>query len=345
MHVLQVEKGQHVCVSAKRRTARAAEEACSGVICYEMAYAGRVMTALLPLLCLCAAAAVVSEDAIHAVPFQFDLIQLLPKCQQVELFFLTFGTGTAPVTDQAVQTCRVTLSCFFFFEALQPEEQLPSASGLPNELLLSLLHHSLEHELNDREIPLAYSDHGAFMLHILERERDGNVAPFSLPVIKGQHISQPLRGRLSHVCRLSVSTEECAKPADRQDTMTSFHTSCSSKEVMGSTSTLQVTTPSFKTKQTLATSLRQSSQQQSMKNFYGSRFEIPTLTTDFSNGRALATRILWTRSPSLGREAALFHSGGATLSSSAASRFSSLFSQRPSQVRSAVCVRPPSAQV
>lgn len=27
------------------------------------------------------------------VPFQFDLIQLLPKCQQVELFFLTFGTG------------------------------------------------------------------------------------------------------------------------------------------------------------------------------------------------------------------------------------------------------------
>lgn len=233
----------------------------------------------------------------------------------------------------------------FFFEALQPEEQLPSASGLPNELLLSLLHHSLEHELNDREIPLAYSDHGAFMLHILERERDGNVAPFSLPVIKGQHISQPLWGRLSHVCRLSVSTEECAKPADRQDTMTSFHTSCSSKEVMGSTSTLQVTTPSFKTKQTLATSLRQSSQQQSMKNFYGSRFEIPTLTTDFSNGRALATRILWTRSPSLGREAALFHSGGATLSSSAASRFSSLFSQRPSQVRSAVCVRPPSAQV
>lgn len=27
------------------------------------------------------------------VPFQFDLIKLLPKCQQVELFFVTFSTG------------------------------------------------------------------------------------------------------------------------------------------------------------------------------------------------------------------------------------------------------------
>lgn len=27
------------------------------------------------------------------IPFQFDLIQLLPKCQQVELLFLTFSSG------------------------------------------------------------------------------------------------------------------------------------------------------------------------------------------------------------------------------------------------------------
>lgn len=33
-------------------------------------------------------------ESIHMVPFQFDLIQLLPKCQQVEIFFLTFSTGT-----------------------------------------------------------------------------------------------------------------------------------------------------------------------------------------------------------------------------------------------------------
>ncbi|XP_070764616.1 KICSTOR complex protein SZT2 [Enoplosus armatus] len=137
--------------------------------------------------------ALASEDSIHMVPFQFDLVQLLPKCQQVELFFLTFST------------------------AMENEEQGHSSPCLPNELLLSLFHSSLEHELSDREVPLADSDHVTFMHHILERERDGHVAPFSLPVIK----------------------EECVKPPDRQDTMTSFHTTGSSKDVMGSTSTLQ----------------------------------------------------------------------------------------------------------
>lgn len=48
--------------------------------------------------CFLAAEAVVTEDGIHMVPFQFDLIQLLPKCQQVELFFLTFSTGSPPFT-------------------------------------------------------------------------------------------------------------------------------------------------------------------------------------------------------------------------------------------------------
>uniref|UniRef100_A0A671X8H5 SZT2 subunit of KICSTOR complex n=1 Tax=Sparus aurata TaxID=8175 RepID=A0A671X8H5_SPAAU len=108
-----------------------------------------------------------SEDSISMVPFQFDLIQLLPKCQQVELFFLTFST-------------------------VENEEQVHSSSCLPNELLLSLFHNSLEHELSDREIPLADGDHLAFMHQILERERDGHDAPFSLPVIKGQYFNADL---------------------------------------------------------------------------------------------------------------------------------------------------------
>ncbi|XP_041861304.1 KICSTOR complex protein SZT2 isoform X2 [Melanotaenia boesemani] len=136
-------------------------------------------------------------DNIQIVPFQFDLIQLLPNCQQVELFFLTFSTGNV--------------------NAVENEEDIHSSSCLPNELLLSLFHSSLEHELNDREIPLTGSNHDAFMHHILKRERDGHMAPFNLPHIK----------------------EEYMKPPDRQDTVTSFHTTGSSKEVMGSTSTLQ----------------------------------------------------------------------------------------------------------
>uniref|UniRef100_A0A8D3E146 SZT2 subunit of KICSTOR complex n=1 Tax=Scophthalmus maximus TaxID=52904 RepID=A0A8D3E146_SCOMX len=102
-----------------------------------------------------------SEDNVHMIPFQFDLIQLLPKCQQVELLFLTFSTGTV----------------------------FTHSPCLPNEILLSLFHKSLEHELSDREIPLADNYHFAFLHHILERERDGQAAPFSVPVFKGQYIN------------------------------------------------------------------------------------------------------------------------------------------------------------
>ncbi|XP_036427345.1 KICSTOR complex protein SZT2 isoform X5 [Colossoma macropomum] len=138
------------------------------------------------------APAAAPADGIHTVPFQFDLMKLLPKCQQIELFFFTFSKA-------------------------ENEDPLQSAPSLPNELLLSLFHSSLQNELSDREIPLADGDHVTFMHHILERERDGHMAPFSLPVIK----------------------EECLKPPERQDTVLSFHTIGSSKEVTGSTSTLQ----------------------------------------------------------------------------------------------------------
>uniref|UniRef100_W5L0P6 SZT2 subunit of KICSTOR complex n=1 Tax=Astyanax mexicanus TaxID=7994 RepID=W5L0P6_ASTMX len=89
---------------------------------------------------------VAPADGIHTVPFQFDLMKLLPKCQQIELFFFTFSKGR------------------------------------PTHMLTLL---SLQNELSDREIPLADGDHVTFMHHILERERDGHMAPFSLPVIKG----------------------------------------------------------------------------------------------------------------------------------------------------------------
>ncbi|KAL1022662.1 hypothetical protein UPYG_G00030640 [Umbra pygmaea] len=134
----------------------------------------------------------ISEDCIHTVPFQFDLVKLLPKCQQIEMFFLTLSR-------------------------VETEEVSQSAPYSPSELLLSLFHSSLHQEISDREITLDEQDNVAFMQHILDRERDGHVAPFSLSAIR----------------------EECLKPPDRQDTILSFHTVGSSKEATGSTSTLQ----------------------------------------------------------------------------------------------------------
>ncbi|XP_051929765.1 KICSTOR complex protein SZT2 isoform X2 [Hippocampus zosterae] len=125
-----------------------------------------------------------SEESIHMVPFQFDLIQLLPKCQQVELFFLTFGTE------------------------VELEEHLCSGPCLPNELLLGLFHSSLEQELSDREIPVAVGDHAAFMRHVLERERNGHCAPFPLPVIK-EDFTRPLdRKEMMSAFHLTGSSKE-----------------------------------------------------------------------------------------------------------------------------------------
>ncbi|TRZ02061.1 hypothetical protein DNTS_016329 [Danionella cerebrum] len=132
-----------------------------------------------------------ADDCIHTVPLQFDLMKLLPKCQQIELFFYTFShEGQADWSNMG--------------------------SSLPNDLLLSLFHSALLNELTDREIPLTDEDHVTFMHHILQRERDGHVAPFSLPVIK----------------------EESLQPLERQETVVSLQTG-SSKTVTGSSSTLQ----------------------------------------------------------------------------------------------------------
>ena len=50
-----------------------------------------------------------SEDRILTVPFQFDLVQLLPKCQQIEMFFLMFGKGEVFVSEAAFYCIYLSL--------------------------------------------------------------------------------------------------------------------------------------------------------------------------------------------------------------------------------------------
>ncbi|MGH0160650.1 UNVERIFIED_CONTAM: hypothetical protein FKN15_046870 [Acipenser sinensis] len=144
-----------------------------------------------------------SSDCIHTVPFQFDLMKLLPKCQQIEIFFLTFSRGDYIHSSDCIHTvpfqfdlmkllakCQQIEIFFLTFSRVEEEEEVEEeeasqgSSCLPNELLLNLFHGCLQQDLNDREIPLADSDHAAFMQQILQRDRDGHVAPFTLPVIK-----------------------------------------------------------------------------------------------------------------------------------------------------------------
>uniref|UniRef100_A0A8C9RR21 SZT2 subunit of KICSTOR complex n=1 Tax=Scleropages formosus TaxID=113540 RepID=A0A8C9RR21_SCLFO len=101
-----------------------------------------------------------TDECIQMVPFQFDLIKLLPKCQQIEISFLTL---------------------------VELEDQPPSSSCLPNELLVSLFHNCLQQDLSDREIPLTDADNVTFMQHIIQRTQNGHLTPPSRPATQSPH--------------------------------------------------------------------------------------------------------------------------------------------------------------
>uniref|UniRef100_A0A3B3SQP0 SZT2 subunit of KICSTOR complex n=1 Tax=Paramormyrops kingsleyae TaxID=1676925 RepID=A0A3B3SQP0_9TELE len=75
------------------------------------------------------------DKCIQTIPFQFDLIKLLPKCQQIEIVFLTLSREVAH-----------------------------SSPSLPNEVLVSLFHSCMKQDLSDREIPLEDADTGLLSL-------------------------------------------------------------------------------------------------------------------------------------------------------------------------------------
>uniref|UniRef100_A0A8C5Q215 SZT2 subunit of KICSTOR complex n=1 Tax=Leptobrachium leishanense TaxID=445787 RepID=A0A8C5Q215_9ANUR len=95
-----------------------------------------------------------SGPCVHEVPFHFDLMKLLPKCQQIEMFLLTLS---------------------------KESEETAAEASIPNDLLMSLFHGCLVNDINDREIPLYGQDHVAFMEQVLHRDREGHASPFSSP--------------------------------------------------------------------------------------------------------------------------------------------------------------------
>ncbi|CAH2310511.1 Hypothetical predicted protein [Pelobates cultripes] len=95
-----------------------------------------------------------SGPCIHEVPFHFDLMKLLPKCQQIEMFLLTLS---------------------------REDERTSAEASIPNDMLMNLFHGCLlNNKINDREIPLYDQDHMTFMEQVLQRDREGHTSPFSI---------------------------------------------------------------------------------------------------------------------------------------------------------------------
>ncbi|XP_016075639.1 PREDICTED: protein SZT2 isoform X2 [Miniopterus natalensis] len=84
------------------------------------------------------------DTCVHEIPFHFDLMGLLPQCQQLQMFFLLL---------------------------YREPEGVPLTEGPcpANDMVLCLLHSCLGQELSDREIPLSTADQTTFLSEVLRR--------------------------------------------------------------------------------------------------------------------------------------------------------------------------------
>ncbi|XP_044093951.1 KICSTOR complex protein SZT2 isoform X2 [Neovison vison] len=84
------------------------------------------------------------DTCVHEIPFHFDLMGLLPQCQQLQMFFLLLS---------------------------REPEGVPLAKGPcpANDTVLCLLHSCLGQELSDREIPLTAAEQATFLSEVLRR--------------------------------------------------------------------------------------------------------------------------------------------------------------------------------
>ncbi|PVD23412.1 hypothetical protein C0Q70_16681 [Pomacea canaliculata] len=95
------------------------------------------------------------ESTISLIPFPFDLLTLLPRCQQAELIFSTYSIARG---KSAEQDSNVD----------------PKGS---NELLFSLLYEKFK-EIHDQEVSVSADECTKFVDLLLKRERDISLHPF-----------------------------------------------------------------------------------------------------------------------------------------------------------------------
>ncbi|EHA99268.1 hypothetical protein GW7_04346 [Heterocephalus glaber] len=136
------------------------------------------------------------DTCVHEIPFHFDLMGLLPQCQQLQMFFLLLS---------------------------REPEGVPLAEGPcpANDMVLCLLHSCLGQELSDREIPLTPADQAAFLSEVLRRSccEPGAEEPTvgSHRILKDQAVSSTQATGDSALPALNVGPEAlrpfiCAQP-------------------------------------------------------------------------------------------------------------------------------------
>ncbi|VTJ60892.1 Hypothetical predicted protein [Marmota monax] len=130
------------------------------------------------------------DTCVHEIPFHFDLMGLLPQCQQLQMFFLLLS---------------------------REPEGVPLAEGPcpANDTVLCLLHSCLGQELSDREIPLTPADQAAFLSEVLQRschDPGAEGPPMGSHGILKDQVSSTLATGDSALPALGVGLPETLKP-------------------------------------------------------------------------------------------------------------------------------------
>ncbi|XP_060477195.1 KICSTOR complex protein SZT2 isoform X3 [Panthera onca] len=131
------------------------------------------------------------DTCVHEIPFHFDLMGLLPQCQQLRMFFLLLS---------------------------REPEGVPLAEGPcpTNDMVLCLLHSCLGQELSDREIPLTTADQATFLSEVLRRTCH-SPGPEESPmgghgILKDQAVSSAQAAGDSALPPLVIGPPETLKP-------------------------------------------------------------------------------------------------------------------------------------
>ncbi|KAK7862806.1 hypothetical protein R5R35_004159 [Gryllus longicercus] len=112
-----------------------------------------------------------SEQRIEFIPFAFNLMKMLPKCQQAEQLFSMYIQDLGSAVPSPVENAAPLLT----------------QTDMPNKLLYDMLYEHFK-KLNNKELYLSAEDSQRFLHILLNREREEADIPLPIPKLAGKSV-------------------------------------------------------------------------------------------------------------------------------------------------------------
>jgi len=121
------------------------------------------------------------EQRINSMPFTFNLMNLLPKCQQAEMLFSTFIQGALSKSRKKKRLSKKEMQFSDLSWSFPNSYEGFSYLDTANNLLMSMAFESLL-KCHDSELNLSHLDSKMFLDFLRNKERDPKVFSSSIPL-------------------------------------------------------------------------------------------------------------------------------------------------------------------